>query len=153
MSCSPLTEQGYLGSGPRPRCVQPLAGWRGEVLYGATTKLVGSFGAAILGWLLLLAGISLITGLTLRRVLARTGSVASAVKDGAEETTRKMREGRTQMEGGPLDDPYLNGFGSDGQRGLGDSPEEPPLGTSSPALPADGDAYPGRGLLDGAEVF
>ena|SRR5660397_21857 len=132
---------------------QNRAGWLGEVLYGATTKLVGSFGAAILGWLLLLAGISLITGLTLRRVLARTGSVASAVKDGAEETTRKMREGRTQMEGGPLDDPYLNGFGSDGQRGLGDSPEEPTLVTSSPALPADGDAYPGRGLLDGAEVF
>src|SRR5660398_240694 len=98
---------------------QNRAGWLGEVLYGATTKLVGSFGAAILGWLLLLAGISLITGLTLRRVLARTRSVASAVKDGAEETTRKMREGRTQMEGGPLDDPYLNGFGSDGQRSLG----------------------------------
>ena len=42
-------------------------GWFGDVMYAGVSRALGAVGVAILGWALLLAGISLLTGLTLRR--------------------------------------------------------------------------------------
>lgn len=133
------------------------AGWLGEVLYAGTEWAVGSFGTAVMGWLLLVAGVSLVSGVSLRRVFTRSRRVASAVKVGAEETTRRMKEGRPQNGEGPLDDPYLNGFGevgAQGSEGPGESSEAatvvmPGQDTSSTS---EGTG-PGPRLLDGAEVF
>lgn len=133
------------------------AGWLGEVLYAGTEWAVGSFGTAVMGWLLLVAGVSLVSGVSLRRVFTRSRSVASAVKVGAEETTRRMKEGRPQNGEGPLDDPYLNGFGevgAQGSEGSGESSEAATVLMSGQGASSTSDEIsPGPRLLDGAEAF
>lgn len=85
------------------------AGWLGEGVFVLGRNLIGEVGVTILGWLCLLGGASLLTGWTLRRALASTGEAAKAVGNAAAEKTRRMRgEPHTS---GPLDDPYLTGFG------------------------------------------
>ncbi len=83
------------------------AGILGEALYAPLAALVGDVGVAITAWILLLAGLSLLTGLTLKRTAKETGRAATVVRDRAQEGTRKMRSRRGE---GPLD-PYLEGFG------------------------------------------
>jgi len=83
------------------------AGILGEALYAPLAALVGDVGVAITAWLLLLAGLSLLTGLTLKRTAKETGRAATVVRDRAQESTRRMRSRRGE---GPLD-PYLEGFG------------------------------------------
>ncbi len=96
-----------------PEVYRARAGWIGEVLYAGGTRLGGSVGVGISGWLLLLAGVSLVTGLSLRRTLVGTGRAALKAKEGAERTSRYLRErdlADAADSPGPLDDPYLHGF-------------------------------------------
>ncbi len=83
------------------------AGILGEALYAPLAALVGDVGVAITAWILLLAGLSLLTGLTLKRTARETGRAATVVRERAKEGTRRMRSRRGE---GPLD-PYLEGFG------------------------------------------
>ena len=89
------------------------AGWIGEVLYAGGVRVAGGVGVAIAAWILLVAGISLVTGLTIRRAVTGTHRAAVRAKEGAERTTRQIREREpgAAREIGPLDDPYLTGFG------------------------------------------
>ncbi len=54
-------------------------GWVGEVLYVGVSGLLGQVGLALVGWLSLVAGISLVTGWTLRRMAQGTRRAARAV--------------------------------------------------------------------------
>jgi len=87
------------------------AGWLGEALFAGLYSLIGLVGVALLGWLGLLAGVSLITGLTLRRVSGGAGRAAAGARRTAEQTRRRLRDGDPEGRPGPLDDPYLTGFG------------------------------------------
>ncbi len=91
------------------------AGWVGEVAYVAGLRLGGEVGVAITGWLLLVAGGSLASGLTVRRAVLGTGKAAQAATAGAQEKAHRLRERRAALDqgsrAGPLDDPYLSGFG------------------------------------------
>lgn len=84
-------------------------GWVGEVLYVGVSGLLGQVGLALVGWLSLVAGISLVTGWTLRRMAQGTRRAARAVGHAASTTVRKRT--RPSDRPGPLDDPYLSGFG------------------------------------------
>ncbi len=68
------------------------AGWIGEVLYAGGVRVVGGVGVGIAAWILLVAGVSLVTGLTIRRAVAGTHAAAVRAKDGAERTTRQIRD-------------------------------------------------------------
>ncbi len=85
------------------------AGWVGEALFVGVSRLVGPVGLALVGWLGLVAGVSLVTGWTLRRAASTTRSAARAV--GSAAATQVMRRTGGGGEAGPLDDPYLTGFG------------------------------------------
>ncbi len=67
------------------------AGVVGEAFYALFHGLIGAVGVAILGWVTLLAGFSLATGLTVRRMGHGTKRAAEAVKAGAERSTIVMR--------------------------------------------------------------
>ena len=171
------------------------AGGLGEALYALVYRLVGSVGVGIIGWVTLLAGFSLATGVTVRRLGRGTKRAAQAVRTTAERSTlvtRRREEGAgtaargstlvvgaAASGGGPLDDPYLSGFGSrlgpvdlvgggdlaPERSGLGGGVNGPFAGefddwsdgrpaSRSPLAPfgprgADG----GGGILDGAEAF
>ena len=84
------------------------AGLAGEALYVAISRLVGELGVALTGWLGLVAGLTLLTGWTLGRMAERTRRAAEAVTQVARTHARRLEEG---AEAGPLDDPYLTGFG------------------------------------------
>lgn len=84
------------------------AGWAGEALHAVVSGLVGPVGVALVGWLGLLAGVSLLTGWTLGRVADRTRGAARAVSSAAATTVKRARD---RSKRGPLDDPYLQGFG------------------------------------------
>lgn len=127
------------------------AGWLGEAAYAATVALTGGVGVGIAGWLLLVAGLSLVTGVTIRRFASGTGQAARAAQAGAQERTRRLRQRRAEggSRPGSLDDPYLSGFG-------------PPADDRhhSPADPAarreEGwpeQELPRHDLLDGAVAF
>ena len=113
------------------------AGWLGEVLYAGGVRVAGDVGVGIAAWILLVAGVSLVTGLTIKRAVTGTHRAAVRAKEGAERTTQKIRD-REPMGGGetgPLDDPYLAGFGPSAP----DLAERPFFdGTPDPA----DDAYP-----------
>ncbi|NLE73301.1 MAG: DNA translocase FtsK [Actinobacteria bacterium] len=103
-----------LGSGHEPSefvtaVYRMRAGWVGEALFVGISRLVGSVGVALIGWFGLIAGVSLVTGWTLRSVAATTRSAAHAV--GSAAATHVMRRSGGRDEHGPLDDPYLTGFG------------------------------------------
>ncbi|MHB0978610.1 MAG: DNA translocase FtsK [Thermoleophilia bacterium] len=115
-----LTAAGFppVGSGHQaPTFVREVykhrAGWLGEAAYAATVALTGGVGVGIAGWLLLVAGVSLVTGVTIRRFASGTGHAARAAQAGAQQHTRRLRQ--RNVEGGSrpgsLDDPYLSGFG------------------------------------------
>ncbi|MHB8870035.1 MAG: FtsK/SpoIIIE family DNA translocase [Thermoleophilia bacterium] len=89
------------------------AGWLGEAAYVATASLTGNVGVGIAGWLLLVAGVSMVTGVTIRRFAAGTGRAARAAQVGAQERTRRLRQKGVEAgeRRGALDDPYLSGFG------------------------------------------
>ncbi len=116
------------------------SGWVGEVLFVLGRRLIGAVGVAILGWLALLGGVSLLTGWTIRRVAAGTGRAARAVGTAATERTRRLRAGRKAAVAspGPLDDPYLTGFG----------PEPSPAPVAEDDLFAELDFGPPGGLAN-----
>ena len=72
------------------------SGGLGEALYVLLHRLVGSAGVGIIGWLTLLAGVGLATGLTLKRLGSGTKRTALAVKAGAESATIRMRTRNNQ---------------------------------------------------------
>ena len=114
------------------------AGGLGEALFALFHGLAGNIGVGIVGWVTLLAGFSLATGMTVRRLGRGTKRAAQVVKATAERSTLVTRRrgevprglgaeggaafggsaagptpapGSMAAGGGPLDDPYLNGFG------------------------------------------
>lgn len=85
------------------------AGGLGEAFYAAFERMVGLAGVAIIGWLALLAGFSLLTGITGYWVGRRTKQAAAAVKTSAERTamaTRRRGEDAGAGSRAPLDE-YL----------------------------------------------
>jgi S-DNA-T family DNA segregation ATPase FtsK/SpoIIIE len=139
------------------------AGWTGEVLYAGGVRVAGGVGVATAAWILLVGGISLVTGLTIRRAVTGTHRAAVRAKEGAERTTRQIREREhvAAPETGPLDDPYLAGFGSsapdqsarpffEGEPGSTDD-EYPPFDPEAPTL-AQSRARE-QEVLDGAAAF
>jgi len=89
------------------------AGWVGEAVYVAGLELAGTVGVAIVAWLLVAAGSSMVTGVTIRRFVLGTGRAARVAQESAQDRVRRMRvaNGRSEERPGPLDDPYLTGFG------------------------------------------
>ena len=181
------------------------AGGLGEALYVVCHRLIGEVGVGILGWVALLAGLSLSTGVTVRRLGSGTRRAAQAVRAGAERRTLVKRredglfgwppiagrgfgeatlgsglgQGGMTADAGPLDDPYLTGFGPhlgpvDLVRGAAEvrrTPEGGP-GASGPfegefeewsdgrqpsrsplATTGAAEVVAGRGVVDGARVF
>ncbi len=85
------------------------AGGVGEALYAMFHRMVGLVGVAIIGWIALLAGFSLLTGITGYWVGKRTKQAAVAVKTSAERTalaTRRRGEDTSAGSPAPLDE-YL----------------------------------------------
>lgn len=70
---------------------QVRAGGLGEALYALFRGAVGTVGVAIVGWVTLLAGFSLATGMTVRRMGRGTRRAAEAVMSTAERSTLVMR--------------------------------------------------------------
>ena len=81
------------------------AGAVGEVLYSGVHGLLGIVGVGILGWVLELAGFSLVTGMTARWVGGRTRSAAQAVKTTAERTAIMNRRRDDEFDFEPADWP------------------------------------------------
>ncbi|HZK48795.1 MAG TPA: DNA translocase FtsK, partial [Thermoleophilia bacterium] len=133
---------------------------------------------AIVGWLLMIGGLSMVTGVTIRRFVLGTGRAAKAAQVGAQERTRRLRERAvTTDDRGPLDDPYLAGFGSARPARQGGAPgtaaTEPGVvsgGGEWPSHPSDpdttvtgrswdtplervADTRSGPDLIDGAQAF
>ena len=75
-------------------------GGLGEALYVLLHRVVGGPGVGIIGWLTLLAGVGLATGLTLRKLGSGTKRTALAVKAGAESATIRMRTRNDQAFAG-----------------------------------------------------
>ncbi len=67
------------------------AGGLGEALFALFRGAVGTVGVAVLGWVTLLAGFSLATGVTARRLGRGTKRAAGAVVSKAEQSTLVMR--------------------------------------------------------------
>ncbi len=67
------------------------AGGLGEALFALFRGAVGTVGVAVLGWVTLLAGFSLATGVTARRLGRGTRRAAGAVVSKAEQSTLVMR--------------------------------------------------------------
>ena len=76
------------------------AGALGEALYGGVHGLLGIVGVGIVGWVLELAGFSLVTGVTARWLGGQTRSAAQAVKNTAERTAilNRQRDGEFDFE-------------------------------------------------------
>lgn len=152
------------------------AGWVGEAMYAGAHGLIGGVGVAIIGWLLMISGVSMVTGVTIKRLMLGTGRAAKAAQVGAREQTRRLRErgGGGEDRKGPLDDPYLAGFGTvrqpDGAAASGPAaasvaatptPEEWPNYAGPEAADIDWAAATERGeprpprpdVVDGAEAF
>jgi len=179
------------------------AGGLGEAVFALFHRLVGSVGVGIVGWVTFLAGLSLATGVTARRLGRGTKRAARAVRSSAERSTLVARrredlsggpvpgagfgEGSAASTaargalagGGPLDDPYLTGFGPRlgpvdlvGGVGTGGEPIDRaprmagPFGgefeewadgrqaSRSPLAPfGPNETGAGRGVLDGAHVY
>ncbi len=100
------------------------SGGLGEALYALLHRLVGGAGVGIIGWLTLLSGAGLATGLTLKRLGSGTKRTALAVKAGAENATIRMRTRNDQA------------FAAAGQT-LGGFDELRPVGGGSRLGPVD----------------
>ncbi len=94
------------------------AGALGEAIYALFHAMVGTVGVAIIGWVALLAGVSLATGMTVRRMSRGTKRAAQAVKESAERSTLVTRRreqdpsAATTIANGRLQgDAYQAGFG------------------------------------------
>ncbi|MHB9148710.1 MAG: FtsK/SpoIIIE family DNA translocase [Thermoleophilia bacterium] len=168
------------GSGHSPETFErslyeTRAGWVGEAVYAGAHRLIGGVGVAIIGWLLMISGVSMVTGVTIKRLMLGTGRAAKAAQVGAREQTRRLRErgGVAEDRTGPLDDPYLAGFGTVRQPGAATaggpsaaptaatptSEEWPSYAGPEPTeidwVPTERDAPrpPRSDVLDGAEAF
>jgi len=86
------------------------AGAVGEAGFAALSALLGQVGVTVVGWLLIVAAVVLITGKTMRQMAADTQKAARTVGNAAERTTVRIRR-RLEPDEGPLDDPYVTGFG------------------------------------------
>jgi DNA segregation ATPase FtsK/SpoIIIE, S-DNA-T family len=139
------------------------AGWIGELLHTGLYKLAGPLGVGIGGWLGLVAGLSLLTGLTLKEAAARTGRATRRARARVEDLAVASRSpGRRQRD--PLGDPYRSGFGpaaeesrfheDDQQTWAGDEDDLPTRVFSSraSALPSTASSRPVP-LVDGSEEF
>ncbi len=94
------------------------SGALGEALYALLHSLMGMVGVGIIAWVALLAGLSLATGMTVRRMSRGTKRAAQAVKETAERSTLVTRRREqdpsamtTVVNGRSPDDPYQAGFG------------------------------------------
>ena len=67
------------------------AGGLGEAFYGVVHGLMGIVGVGIIGWILVLAGFSLASGVTARLLGRRTRDAAHAVRTSAERSTLLTR--------------------------------------------------------------
>jgi DNA segregation ATPase FtsK/SpoIIIE, S-DNA-T family len=103
------------------------AGALGETLYAGVHGLLGIVGVGIVGWVLELAGFSLVTGITARWLGGQTRSAAKAVKSTAERTAvlNRQRDGEFDFE-----------------------PAEWPAHAPREPRPAGGDARSGGGFDD-----
>ncbi|MBU2603415.1 MAG: DNA translocase FtsK [Actinobacteria bacterium] len=136
------------------------AGWVGEAAYAGGVQLAGTVGVAIVAWLLVAAGLSMVTGVTLRRFVMGTGRAARVAQESAQDRVRRLRVAAGQAgerggRSGPLDDPYLSGFGPGGAE---------PFGLASGEVAFDDDAFSEaptirstaaarRDLVDGAAAY
>jgi S-DNA-T family DNA segregation ATPase FtsK/SpoIIIE len=167
---------GHSGATFERALYETRAGWVGEAMYAATHRLIGGVGVAIVGWLLMVSGLSMVTGVTIKRLMVGTGRAAKAAQVGAQERTRRLRERGAVGEDrdGPLDDPYLAGFGTprETRAAAADGPSAPslppaptseewPSSAGPAAAEADWEAPTERGaprrprpdVVDGAEAF
>ncbi len=76
------------------------AGALGEAIYVGLYKGIGTVGVAIVGWLAVLSGFILATGVTGHRVAARTGRAADAVRKSAERNSLAIEEEQDGRTGG-----------------------------------------------------
>jgi DNA segregation ATPase FtsK/SpoIIIE, S-DNA-T family len=127
------------------------AGWAGELLHEGLFRLAGGVGVALVGWLGLVAGLSLLTGLTLREAAARTGRVTRRARARVEDLAATARQPAAPPRD-PLADPYRSGFGPA-------VPDDawPLQGEDDPFLVSTVVGPPGPGrpvpLVDGSEEF
>lgn len=93
------------------------AGVVGEGIYVLLHRLVGVVGVGVIGWVTLLAGFSLATGVTVRRLGYGTKRAAGAVRSTAERSTiiMRRRDGRDGLAG--RED--LQGIAEDGASSAG----------------------------------
>ncbi len=107
------------------------AGGLGEAVYAALHGLTGTAGVAIIGWLTVVAGFCVATGMTVARMTSGTKRAAGAVRDTAERGMTVAR-GRGEER---LEDPGLALFatGSAVERKWG----APPGGTTPQLGPID----------------
>ncbi len=103
----------------------------GELLYRPTTMLIGDVGSTIVAVFLMLAAVFLVSGASVKAVLAAGGRGARRAAAGAQETTRRVS--RTLSERQQRED-------------------SPPAESASPAPPAVA-AAGSAGPIDGAESF
>ncbi len=148
------------------------SGALGEALYALFHGMVGTIGVGIIGWVALLAGFSLATGMTVRRLGRGSRRAAQAVKETAERSTLVTRRRDqdpapmvTAADGRSPDDPYQGGFGPRlGPVDLvdGDWPDDGTFHEWSDGRPASRSPLApmqsygssgGPGVIDGAEAF
>jgi len=151
------------------------AGGLGEVLYAAFHSFSGIVGVGIIGWVLELAGFSLLTGITARWLGRRTRHAAQVVKTTAERSTVLTRRREDALSAtanasgprfGPVDlvdgrdDAAVTLMGqAAGGSAFGDAFDEWTSGrpaSRSPLAPLSADHGTGAGsraILDGAEAF
>jgi len=159
------------------------AGGLGEAVYALLHRLVGVVGVSVIGWITLLAGFSLATGVTVRRLGRGTRRAALAVRATAERTTQGTRrrmdmgdgewprgsEGDASSEAagprlGPIDlvsgaevAGAVAGEGVAGPNPFGGEFDEWSDGrpaSMSPVAPLVGERHGGApGVLDGATAF
>jgi S-DNA-T family DNA segregation ATPase FtsK/SpoIIIE len=118
------------------------AGGLGEAIYALLHRLMGTVGVAIIGWIALLAGFSLATGLTVRRMSRGTKRAAVAVRATAERTqvARRDRAGRN-------DDDLADAPTAKGHLGFAGNPDAattPWFGPRDLVSDADAETQPAR---------
>ncbi|MCL5735378.1 MAG: DNA translocase FtsK [Actinobacteria bacterium] len=89
------------------------AGALGEVIYAILFRLAGKVGVGVIGWVTLLAGFSLATGVTVRRLALGTKKAAEVVKAGAERSTLVRRNRQDRLDDTVSAHPFATG-GFDG---------------------------------------
>ncbi len=93
VTASGFVPVGSHGAGVFARAVyETRAGALGEAVYALLFRLTGTVGVAIIGWITLLAGFSLGTGVTVRRLGRGTKRAAEAMRATAERSTLVRRD-------------------------------------------------------------